>query len=101
MGCYATRAPAEVAALLGVVEVVADKRELPGLLRRRGLDDVPTGIDRFDSRRRALVKVQDGCRMKCSYCIVPKVRPHLSSRPAEEILEEVRRLVDHGTTRLC
>jgi threonylcarbamoyladenosine tRNA methylthiotransferase MtaB len=96
MGCYAARAPVEVAALPGVVEVVADTRELPNLLRRRGLIDVPQGIARFDGRRRALVKVQDGCRMKCSYCIVPTVRPHPSCRPMDEVLEEVRRLVAHG-----
>ena len=34
--------------------------------------------------------------MKCSYCIVPKVRPHVWSRPVEEILDECRRLVRHG-----
>ena len=38
MGCYATRAPAEVARLPGVVEVVTDKRELPDLLGRFGVD---------------------------------------------------------------
>jgi threonylcarbamoyladenosine tRNA methylthiotransferase MtaB len=96
MGCYATRAAEEVAALPGVVDVVADKRELPRLLERRGLGDVPPGITRFSSRRRALVKVQDGCRMKCSYCIVPTVRPHLLSRPVEEVLDEVCRLVGKG-----
>ena len=80
----------------GVVEVVADKRELPSLLRRRGLVDVPAGIGRFKGRRRALVKVQDGCRMNCTYCIVPTVRPHPVSRPMEEVLDEVRRLVDNG-----
>ncbi len=36
MGCYATRAPSELAALPGVVEVVTDKRELPDLLGRFG-----------------------------------------------------------------
>jgi threonylcarbamoyladenosine tRNA methylthiotransferase MtaB len=96
MGCYAARAPEKAAALPGVVEVVADKRDLPDLLARRGLGEVPDGISRFDSRRRALVKVQDGCRMKCSYCIVPQVRPHTWSRPAEEVLGEVRRLLAHG-----
>jgi threonylcarbamoyladenosine tRNA methylthiotransferase MtaB len=96
MGCYAARAAGEVAALPGVAEVVADKRELPELLRRRGLADVPAGIARFHGRRRAYVKVQDGCPMRCSYCIVPLVRPHPLSRPAEEVLEEVRRLVVHG-----
>ena len=96
LGCFATRAADEAAALPGVVEVVGDKRDLPGLLARRGLAEVPSGIGRFDRRRRALVKVQDGCRMKCSYCIVPTVRPHLVSRPVDEVLDEVRRLLAAG-----
>ncbi len=96
MGCYATRAPAEVAALPNVVEVVTDKRELPDLLGRFGVIDVPTGISQFSGRHRAYVKVQDGCLLKCSYCIIPQVRPHLASRPSEEIVAEVRRLVDNG-----
>lgn len=96
LGCFATRSPNEAAALPGVVDVIADKRDLPSLLARRGLVDVPTGISRFDRRRRAYVKVQDGCRMHCSYCIVPTVRPHLSSRPIHEVLDEVRRLLDNG-----
>ncbi len=96
MGCYATRAADEVAAMPGVVEVVTDKRQLPELLARLGLIDVPTGISSFGSRRRAYVKVQDGCRMQCSYCIIPLVRPVLLSRPAGEVLEEIGRLVAHG-----
>jgi threonylcarbamoyladenosine tRNA methylthiotransferase MtaB len=96
MGCYATRAPGEVAALPGVAEVVTDKRELPDLLGRFGVVDVPTGISRFDGRKRAYVKVQDGCLLACSFCIIPLVRPVLTSRPPEHILDEVRRLVDHG-----
>lgn len=96
MGCYATRAPQEVAALPGVVEVLTDKRELPDLLGRFGVVDVPTGISGFGSRQRAYVKVQDGCLLRCSFCIIPQVRPHLASRPIEHILDEVRRLVDAG-----
>ncbi len=96
MGCYATQAADEVAAMPGVVEVVTDKRQLPDLLARRGLLDVPTGISSFGNRHRAYVKVQDGCRMACSYCIIPTVRPILSSRGADEVLDEIRRLVDHG-----
>src|SRR6185436_15974287 len=61
MGCYATRAPEEVAALPGVTEVVTDKRELPDLLGRFGVVDIPNGISRFGTRHRAYVKVQDGC----------------------------------------
>jgi len=34
--------------------------------------------------------------MQCAYCIIPKVRPVLRSRPVEQVLQEVARLVDHG-----
>jgi threonylcarbamoyladenosine tRNA methylthiotransferase MtaB len=96
MGCYATRAPEELAKLPNVTEVVTDKREIPDLLGRFGVIDMPTGISRFGSRHRAYVKVQDGCLLRCSYCIIPYVRPHFSSRPMEHVLDEVRRLVDGG-----
>jgi threonylcarbamoyladenosine tRNA methylthiotransferase MtaB len=96
MGCYATRAPQELAALPNVVEVLTDKREIPDLLGRFGVIDIPNGISRFGTRHRAFVKVQDGCLLRCSYCIIPQVRPHVSSRPVEHIVEEVLRLVDNG-----
>jgi len=96
MGCYATRAPDEIGALPGVAEVITDKRELPDWLGRFGVADVPDGISRFEGRSRAYVKVQDGCMLRCSYCIIPKVRPQLASRPVPQILDEVRRLRDHG-----
>ena len=97
MGCYATRAPEEVAALPAVAEVVTDKRELPDVLGRFGVVDVPTGISGFGNRHRAYVKVQDGCMLSiAAFCIIPSVRPHLASRPVEHVVDEVRRLVDHG-----
>ncbi len=100
MGCYATRAPEEVAALPGVAEVVTDKRELPDLLGRFGVVDIPTGIDQFGSRHRAYMKVQDGCLLRCSYCIIPQVRPHVFSRPVPEVLDEARRLIANGYREL-
>lgn len=100
MGCYATRAPDEVAQLPNVVEVVTDKRELPDLLGRFGVIDIPTGISRFGTRHRAYIKVQDGCMLRCSYCIIPHVRPNLISRPVQHILDEARRLVDNGYREL-
>ncbi len=96
MGCYATRAPEEVAALPNVTEVLTDKRELPDLLGRFGVTDAPTGISGFGARQRAYVKVQDGCMLKCSFCIIPSVRPQLASRPLEHIVQEVQRLVAGG-----
>ena len=96
MGCYATRDPAAVAKLPNVAEVVPDKRELPDVFDRLGLTNRPTGISAFDGRHRAYVKVQDGCILKCTYCIIPQVRPGLRTRDAGEIAEEVRRLVGNG-----
>ncbi len=96
MGCYATRAPAEVAAIEGVTEVLIDKRELPDLMGRFGVVDIPTGLMGHTGRRRAYVKVQDGCLLRCSYCIIPAVRPNLASRPVADIVREVQSLVDAG-----
>jgi tRNA-2-methylthio-N6-dimethylallyladenosine synthase len=44
----------------------------------------------------ALVRIMFGCDKFCSYCIVPSVRGPEQSRPANEIIEEVRRLADDG-----
>ncbi len=96
MGCYATRAPDEVKALPNVTEVLTDKRELPDLLGRFGVTDMPTGINGFGGRHRAYVKVQDGCLLRCSFCIIPHVRPKLTSRPMQHIVDEVERLVAVG-----
>lgn len=96
MGCYATREPETVANLPGVAEVVTDKRELPDLLGRFGVVDIPNGISGLNNRHRAYVKVQDGCLLRCSYCIIPKVRPEMFSRPMPEVLDEVRVLIDRG-----
>lgn len=96
MGCYATREPASLQRLPSVFEVVTDKRELPDILARHGIVDMPTGISRFEGRRRAYVKVQDGCILRCTYCIIPKVRPGLQSRSPEDIEAEMRRLINNG-----
>jgi threonylcarbamoyladenosine tRNA methylthiotransferase MtaB len=75
---------------------VTDKRELPDLLGRMGVVDVPDGISDFAGLHRAFVKVQDGCMLRCSFCIIPQVRPHLVSRPPGAIVAEVRRLIAAG-----
>ena len=95
-GCYATHDPDSVAKLPNVIEVVPDKRELPDVLLRLGVAEFPTGISRFDGHKRAFVKVQDGCVLRCSYCIIPYVRPGLESRSPEEIEAEIRRLIEFG-----
>ncbi len=96
MGCYATRDPRSISGLPGVFEVVRDKRELADVLQRLGIVDIPRGISQFEGRKRAYVKVQDGCILKCTYCIIPAVRPGLASRSPDEIEVEVRRLIANG-----
>jgi threonylcarbamoyladenosine tRNA methylthiotransferase MtaB len=96
MGCYATRDPRAVSELPNVIEVVTDKRELPDVLSRFGIVDMPNGITDFEGHQRAFVKIQDGCILKCSYCIIPTVRPGLRSRRPLDIEEEIRALIEHG-----
>ncbi len=100
MGCYATRAPEEVAQLPGVTDVVTDKRELPDLMGRFGVVDIPMGISGLSNRHRAYVKIQDGCLLKCTYCIIPTVRPRMYSRPVDEVIDEVRKLVENGFSEI-
>ncbi len=45
---------------------------------------------------RTSIKVQDGCDNFCSYCIVPSVRGQALSRPSEEVLENIRQVVENG-----
>ncbi len=47
-------------------------------------------------RTRAFVKIEDGCNMSCTYCIIPLARGRATSRPQAEIVDEVARLVDSG-----
>lgn len=96
MGCYATRDPDAVARLPGVTHVVTDKTRLGEQLRDLGISEMPRGIRRFDGHRRAFVKVQDGCVLNCTFCIIPQVRPGLRSRDPHEIADEIAGLVAAG-----
>ncbi len=59
--------------------------------RRHDLDAVSR-----DGSYKGMVTVVEGCNKKCTFCIVPATRGPEVSRPREEILREVRRLIDHG-----
>lgn len=96
MGCYANRDPHGAARLPGVSRVITDKKNLATELRPLGVQSMPRRIRRFDGHQRAFVKVQDGCLLNCSYCIIPKVRPDLRSRPVEDIRDEIAGLVAGG-----
>ena len=53
-------------------------------------------INSFAERTRAYMKIQDGCDRYCSYCIIPKARGHIRSKPIEEIRAEAENLSQSG-----
>jgi len=48
------------------------------------------------NRQRAFIKIQDGCRYRCTYCIVTMARGEEQSRPINEIIDEVNQLHSQG-----
>ncbi len=53
-------------------------------------------IESFAGHQRAFLKVQDGCDAYCTYCIIPRLRPSLRSKPIEAAVDEARALVKAG-----
>ena len=53
-------------------------------------------IQSVKEKTRAYIKIQDGCNQYCSYCIIPYTRGRIRSRKEEDILEEVKRLIENG-----
>jgi threonylcarbamoyladenosine tRNA methylthiotransferase MtaB len=143
-GCYAQRAPEEIAQLDGVAWVVGNSHQTqipqliqdalaaPGTLNTSGRDFVPlaqiegeamslargpakilTG-DIFaqasveiapdggikGTRTRPILKIQDGCSNRCSYCVIPFVRGRSRSLAPEVVLAEVRKLVAVGAKEI-
>src|SRR5438094_4183549 len=118
-GCYAQRAPQEVAALPGVSWVIGNshKHELANIIRETSF--VPLSelakervfvsdifahtellaapvFDSANQRTRPNLKVQDGCGNRCSFCVIPSVRGHSRSLPLAEVIREVNALVEAG-----
>ncbi len=57
-------------------------------------------LPRISDHTRAYIKVQDGCNMFCSYCIIPYARGRIRSRKMEDILPELRGLAAQGVREL-
>jgi threonylcarbamoyladenosine tRNA methylthiotransferase MtaB len=126
-GCYAQRAPQEVAALAGVHAVVGNSHKalLPQMAAQAAgfvplaalhqpavyVDDafahselaMPQGGWRADmagGQTRPNLKVQDGCGNRCSFCIIPTTRGHSRSLPMEACLREVQAFAAVGGVEL-
>ena len=108
-GCYAQRAPGELAVLPGVEWVVGNshKAEIADILADAApyhgqvlvsdifaSQDILTApvMDAAVDRSRPNLKIQDGCNNRCSFCIIPFVRGRSRSSSPDLIVEQVRRL---------
>jgi threonylcarbamoyladenosine tRNA methylthiotransferase MtaB len=124
-GCYAQRAPEEISAIHGVTQVIGNshKHELVNIALPLSSVSCTHGVGRtaqdgtaifvsdifahtellaapvFDGgkeRTRPILKVQDGCNNRCSFCVIPFVRGPSRSLSMDDILREVRALVGAG-----
>jgi threonylcarbamoyladenosine tRNA methylthiotransferase MtaB len=138
-GCYAQRAPDEVAAIEGVEWVVGNSHqgEIPEILQAHqpraasndfvlvtdlGTDALslargpakiltgdifaqssvqiaPAALSTHD-RTRPILKIQDGCNNRCSYCVIPFVRGKSRSLTPDEVVREVRALCEAGAKEI-
>ncbi|MGH9728511.1 MAG: tRNA (N(6)-L-threonylcarbamoyladenosine(37)-C(2))-methylthiotransferase MtaB [Candidatus Acidiferrales bacterium] len=127
-GCYAQRAPEELATIDGVAWVIGNSHqtEIPSLIDGKDLVSIsglvqhgpPTGQivrEEMDAARdlmaaspeeflgertRPTLKIQDGCNHRCAYCVIPFVRGRSRSLPPDRVLAEIRRLVDAGVKEI-
>src|SRR3984893_5079912 len=150
-GCYAQRAPEELASIEGVSSVIGNSHqaEIPRVIRELLLaaaaapraaaaaarDFIPVTQleDRYPNalslasgpakiltgdilaqttvqvaspafmsgdRTRPVLKVQDGCNHRCSYCVIPLVRGRSRSLPPDLVVEQARRLVTAGAKEI-
>jgi len=72
------------------------KQPLPPVNPDVGCDNVIARGENPYERTRATLKLQDGCTLKCTYCIIPFSRPGNWLKPLEETLQEARQLVERG-----
>lgn len=118
-GCYAQRAPEDLAVLPGVYWVVGNshKVRIPEIVRESipaedapyhgqihigdiHISDILAQHDFLSApveeaagdRTRPNLKIQDGCNNRCSFCIIPFVRGRSRSAPAGQVIEQVRTL---------
>jgi threonylcarbamoyladenosine tRNA methylthiotransferase MtaB len=109
-GCYAQRAPEEIAVLPGVQWVVGNSQKvrIPEIVAHPEAhyhgqihvgdifaqhDFLSAPIeDAAGDRTRPNLKIQDGCNNRCSFCIIPFVRGRSRSAPAQQVVDQIRNL---------
>jgi ribosomal protein S12 methylthiotransferase len=67
---------------------------------RPHIDLIPPQGIKLTPRHYAYLKISEGCNNRCTFCIIPKLRGSLASRPAADVLREAERLVAAGVKEL-
>ena len=112
-GCYSQAEPGQVAelgvdlisgtgdrlAFLELCRTEVARRQAPivqvdDALHRYDFEILPAGG--LEGRTRAMLKVQDGCRNFCTYCIIPYTRGALRSEPLETAVQQAKELQEQG-----
>jgi len=112
-GCFAQTRPHDAGALHEVDYVIGVSR-LPDVLRavrgevradegrvlvhnlRKATEVTTLGAEVFNGQTRAFLKVQEGCDLFCTFCIVPMARGRSRSVPPREVLRQIERLAARG-----
>lgn len=105
-GCSAENNPEQFRNIPGVTDVIQSEKyggnRLAAVLDALNLSpdsyklSLLGGLRRFGERHRAYIKVQDGCKQFCTYCLIPHLRHELTSVPPEEVLAEAQSLIKNG-----
>jgi threonylcarbamoyladenosine tRNA methylthiotransferase MtaB len=105
-GCYASLNPDEINTIPGIDLLVnnREKDRLPALVNAQLTDTTMPAVATEPGenllfsrgRQRAFIKVQDGCRYRCTFCIVTRARGEERSRPLDDIIEEIDALHASG-----
>ncbi|MBR0277795.1 MAG: tRNA (N(6)-L-threonylcarbamoyladenosine(37)-C(2))-methylthiotransferase MtaB [Clostridia bacterium] len=113
VGCYSQISPDKVKKIDGVDIVLGttDRNKIVEYVEKfEGVqisyvkDEIPCVFENLNSihqsRTRAVLKIQDGCRNFCTYCIIPFARGPLRSKPLGDIVSEVGKLAKDGYSEI-
>ncbi|OIN99108.1 MAG: hypothetical protein AUJ51_13665 [Elusimicrobia bacterium CG1_02_56_21] len=97
-GCLATLDPKKILAAAPGATLFTNKEKenIPSVFCGGGSPADFFSVSKFHGRARAFIKVQDGCNLKCAYCLVNLARSELKSKPLASAEAEVKKLIASG-----
>lgn len=113
VGCYSQVSPEEVSKIDGVDVVLGTRNKgdvvyyvnkakdegkvqvaVGEVLKNKTFEEL--NIEEYQDKTRAFLKIQDGCNRFCTYCLIPYTRGRTCSKDPDKVLEEIKRLEEHG-----